>query len=130
MCLGQYVFGIDTTSYDNLRRSLAWRHPSTSRVGVRPARQFLGRDDESITLAGIVYPEISPDGRVSLQDLEAMGDTGDKYLLVGGDHHIYGQFVIESLETTGTIFLSDGTPQKIEFSLKLTRVDDDNEGAS
>lgn len=124
MSLGMFVFGMGTTAYDNLRRQLAWRHPANSRVGVRPARQFLGPDDETINLAGTVHHDLFANGAVSLDQIEAMGNKGEAYLLVGGDGSILGEFVIESLETTHTYFFPDGTARKIEFSLKLTRVDD------
>lgn len=125
MSLGMFVFGMGTTAYDNLRRQLGWRHPANSRVGVRPARQFLGPEDETINLAGTVYSDLFPKGAVSLEQIEAMGNKGEAYLLIGGDGTIHGEFVIESLETTHTYFYPDGTARKIEFSLKLTRVDDE-----
>lgn len=37
---------------------------------------------------------------------------------------VYGQFAIETLHETHTLFLANGTAHRIEFSLQLTRVDD------
>lgn len=125
MTFGMFVFSLNTAAYDSMQRSIAWRHPTTARVGARPARQFCGVDDESITLAGSIYLEISTDGIVSLEVLENMGNSGKKYLLIGGDGNIYGYYVIESLDTTGTLFFPDGTPRKIDFTLTLKRTDDD-----
>jgi phage protein U len=124
MILGMFVFSINTTAFDNLKRSTAWRHASTTRIGARAAHQFLGVDEETITIAGITYMEIATTGRVSLEALEAMANTGKRYTLIGGDFKIYGDYVIESLETTRTEFFPDGAARKIEFSLQLKRVDD------
>jgi phage protein U len=124
MILGMFVFSINTTAFDNLKRSTAWRHASTPRIGARAAHQFLGVDEETITIAGITYMEIAATGRVSLEALEAMANTGKRYTLIGGDFKIYGDYVIESLETTRTEFFPDGAARKIEFSLQLKRVDD------
>lgn len=126
MIFGMFVFSLNTASFDNLKRSVAWRHPAQARIGARAGRQFLGVDDETITLAGTTYAEISKFGRVSLEALEAMGNSGKKYLLIGGDFKIYGQYVLESLETTRTAFFPDGTARKIEFSMTLKRVDDNS----
>ena len=37
-----------------------------------------------------------------------------------------GSFVIEGISTTRTEFFSDGAARKIEFSIKLKRVDDND----
>jgi phage protein U len=124
MILGMFVFSINTTAFDNLKRSTAWRHASTTRIGARAAHQFLGVDEETITIAGTTYMEIAATGRVSLEALEAMANTGKRYTLIGGDFKIYGDYVIESLETTRTEFFPDGAARKIEFTLQLKRVDD------
>lgn len=124
MALGMFLFGLPTVAYQSMQQQLAWRHPSNSRIGVRPASQSLGADDETITLAGTVYPEISYRGIVSIDDLRAMGDAGDAYLLIDGTGIVHGQFVITSLSTTRTEFFPDGATRKIEVSLALKRVDD------
>jgi uncharacterized protein len=124
MILGMFVFSINTTAFDNLKRTTAWRHASTTRIGARAAHQFLGVDEETITIAGITYMEIAATGRVSLEALEAMANTGKRYTLIGGDFKIYGDYVIESIETTKTEFFPDGAARKIEFTLQLKRVDD------
>jgi phage protein U len=124
MSLGMFVFELHSAPYQELQHQLAWRHASNSRVGSRPARQFCGPDDETVTLPGQLYPELTG-GQPSLDELRDMGDTGQAYPLIDGTGVIYGQFVIESLNTTKSAFFVDGTPRKIDFTLKLTRVDDD-----
>jgi phage protein U len=50
MALGLFVFMMDTVPYQQLQQRFAWRLASNSRVGQRPSHQFLGPDDETITL--------------------------------------------------------------------------------
>lgn len=123
LILGMFVFKLDTLPYQSFQRQIAWRHPTNSRVGTSPASQFLGRDNDKITLDGVLLPELTG-GTVSLALLEAMADGGKAWPLIEGTGMIYGMFVVESLNTTRTVFFRDGAARKIEFSLSLKRVDE------
>lgn len=124
MCLGLFVWSLNTLSYQELQRQSAWRHPGQSRVGLRPARQFLGAGDDRITLSGWLAPELAGE-RISLEVLRTMADSGDPYVLVSGIGRVYGLWVIESLSEGQTLFYPNGQARRIEFSLSLSRVDDD-----
>lgn len=124
MALGLFVFGLHTVPYQQLQRSRQWRHPSSSRVGRRPARQYTGPGDDTVTLTGTLYPEITG-GKVSLALLAALADTGKAWPLIQGDGTFYGHYVVEDMSDTSSVFFADGAARKIEFTLKLTRVDDD-----
>lgn len=124
MVLGLFVFGLHTAAYQQFQRQVQWRHPANNRIGARPARQFTGRGDETITLSGVLYPEITG-GRITLAALEAMADEGAAWPLIEGTGLYHGLFVIESLSTTAAEFFPDGAPRKIEFSISLARTDDE-----
>lgn len=124
MTLGFFVFGLHTVPYQQLQRQRGWRHPSVSRVGRRAGRQYVGPGDDTITLSGVLYPEITG-GKVSLNALSAMAEEGRAWPLIEGTGIFYGLFIIEEVSETHTIFFGDGAPRKIEFSMKLTRVDDE-----
>lgn len=124
MALGLFVFATATLPYQQLQRTTSWRHPSNSRLGLRPARQFMGPGDDSITLSGTLYPELTG-GRVSLAMVRAMAETGRAWPLIEGSGVFYGLWVIESVDETGSVFFADGSARKIDFSLKLARVDDE-----
>ena len=123
MSLGMFVFGLDTLAFDTLRRQTAWRHPSNSRVGARPARQFIGQGDDTFTLSGILAPEFKGTAR-SLDSLRKMADSGKAWAMVSGAGDVFGAWVIESMSETGTIFSREGRAHRIEFELQLARVDD------
>jgi len=123
MALGLFIFELRTAPYQQLQRHTQWRHPSNSRVGQRPARQFIGPGEDSITLTGTLFPEVTG-GRVSLAMLRGMADTGKAWPLIEGSGLIYGEYVIEDMNETRSLFFSDGAARQIDFSLKLARTDD------
>lgn len=124
MALGQFVFCLQTLPYTELQQQLAWRHASNSRVGARAKSQFLGVDEEKITLNGTLYPELTG-GEEAIDTLRKMADAGDEYPLVDGTGRIYGFFVIESITPTRSEFFGDGAARKIGFSISMKRTDDD-----
>lgn len=123
MAYGMFVFSLSTVAYQGLQQQIGWRHPATQRVGQRPARQYLGHDDETITLNGVLLPELSG-GETSLASLRILGDQGKAWPLIEGTGKLYGLYILENLETTRTLFFNDGAARKIEFSMTLKRVDD------
>lgn len=123
MALGMFVFSLHTLAYQELQQKTEWRHPTTNRVGAAPARQFLGRGEDSITLPGVLLPELAGT-MLSLDVLRQMADTGKAWPIVEGNGRIRGLWVIESISETRTLFFADGAPRRIEFSLELKRVDD------
>ena len=124
LALGMFVFSLSTLAYQELQRQTEWRHPSNSRVGAAPARQFVGRGDDIITLPGIIFPELAGT-TLSLDALRLMANTGKAWPMIEGSGRIYGLWAIESLRETKTVFFRDGTPRRIEFTLTLKRIDDD-----
>ena len=123
MVLGMFVFSLPTLAYQELQRKSDWKHPSTSRVGARSARQFTGKGDDTITLSGWIAPELT--GSVySLDALRLMGDTGKSWILIAGTGRIYGSFVITGMTEERTVLGQDGDAGKIEFSITLERTDE------
>ncbi len=124
LSLGMFVFSLSTLAYQELQRQTNWRHASNSRVGAAPALQFVGRGEDTITLPGIILPELAGSA-ISLDAVRLMANTGKAWPMVEGSGRIYGLWVIDNLGETKTIFFKDGTPRRIEFTLTLKRIDDD-----
>lgn len=124
MSLGQFVWGIHTLAYQQLQRQTSWRYASNNRIGKRAASQFLGPGEDKITLAGWLSPELAGDS-TSLDALREMADKGEPYVLVSGTGEVFGLWEIHSITETDTLFYPNGTPRRIEFSLSISRVDDD-----
>lgn len=123
MILGMYVFQLRTIPYQELQYQRSWRHATNSRVNRRPSTQYLGPDNDTLTLSGVLLPEITG-GRLSLLALEVMAELGKAWPLIEGSGTIYGMFIIESMSTTRTEFFESGMPRRIEFTLTLKRVDE------
>jgi uncharacterized protein len=123
MIYGFFVFTLSTVPYQELKRKRAWRYASNNRVGKRPARQYAGENDETITLSGTLLPELTG-GDLSLSMLETMGALHTSWPLIEGTGHIYGMFTLDDIETTRTLFFSDGGARRIDFTITLTRSDE------
>ncbi|MCS6192177.1 phage tail protein [Shewanella baltica] len=125
MTLGFFVFSRLTVPYQTSQHDMVWRHPTNSRVGARPSAQFLGVGDETLTLSGVLVPEITG-GELSLDALRKMADTGKAYPLIEGRGSVTGFFVIEKISKGRSEFFSDGAARRIEFTIELKRVDEKN----
>ncbi|NRN27130.1 phage tail protein [Photorhabdus heterorhabditis] len=121
--LGLFVFMLKTTPYQSLQHQQSWRYGFNNRVGARPVFQFMGPNNDTITLSGVLYPEITG-GRLSLLALQLMAESGKAWSFLDGSGTIYGMFIIESIDQTKSEFFTDGTARKIDFTVTLRRVDD------
>lgn len=129
LCLGLFVFELDTLSYQELQRRTSWKHASQPLVGARDATQYLGPGEDVITLQGLLIPEFTGEP-ASLDMLRAMADTGAAWVLIEATGTLYGAFVIKEMTETKTLFYADGSARRIEFSLTLQRVDQDVQDVS
>lgn len=123
MALGMFVFSLHTLTYQELQRQTEWRHPSTSRVGARPARQYVGPGEDTISLPGVLLPQLAG-SRLSLDVLREMANTGRAWVLVDGTGRVYGAWVIDRVTEGQSLFFRDGAPRRIEFTISLARVDE------
>lgn len=124
MALGMFIFSMHSVAYQTLSKQTSWRHGSQPRVGARAARQFLGVGDETISLPGWLAPgQIG--NSMSLSTVRDMANTGKAYTLVDGLGVFHGTYVIESITETGSLFNRFGQPRKIEFTIELSRIDED-----
>lgn len=121
--LGLFVFQLNTTPYQMMQINQKYRYGVNNRVGKRPAVQFIGLNNDDITLSGTLLPSLTG-GRLSLLVLEQMAETGRAWSLIDGTGNIYGMYVIEEITQSKSEFFVDGAPRKIDFTLKLKRTDE------
>ncbi|MEX1056980.1 MAG: phage tail protein, partial [Natronospirillum sp.] len=103
MTLGMFVFEVKSLPYQQLQRNTQWRHPSQSRIGQRPAYQYLGPGEDTITLTGTLHPELTG-GRVTLDDVRIMADEGKAWPLIEGSGRVFGFWSITGVQETSTVF--------------------------
>lgn len=74
----RYVcFMRQTLPHQTMQRESDYRWPSNSRIGKRDAFQFLGVGEENITLAGVLYPELTG-GKLTMTTLRLMAEEGGR----------------------------------------------------
>lgn len=118
MALGGFRFGVGASTYQSFRRAASFRWEKVDRAGRKPAMQFLGPDAEEITLEGVIYPHFK--GGLHQVDLMRLAaQQGEPLILVDGLGWVWERWVIASVDETKSVFLPDGAPRKIEFSLRL-----------
>lgn len=118
MALGTFRFGMSRAGYQSFTRSAAWRWEQVDRIGRAPALQYLGPGAEEITLEGVIYPHFK--GGLRQMDLmRAMAGTGQPMILVDGLGWVWQRWAITAIEETKTVFLADGAPRRIDFSITL-----------
>lgn len=120
LSLGLFVFGLDTIAYQELSRRTDWRHAANDRLGARAAYQFLGPGFDTISLPGVLMPELTGPN-ASLQQIRDMAETGDAYPLVQSDGSVIGPYMITAVDERKSLFLPGGGARKIDFVIELER---------
>ena len=122
ICLGMFVFAVQSAPLDTIQRATQWRCPANNRTGGEPAYQYVGRGEDQLTLAGILAPEYTG-GPANITMLREMAERGEPYLLMRGTGEVMGYWLIDSLNETSSVLMPDGQALKIEFTLTLKRYD-------
>jgi phage protein U len=119
LALGDYRFSIDTAAYQTLKRRQSYRWQSQERLLRSPAQQFVGIGDDTITLAGVIYPHYRG-GLGQLNNLRQQAETGEPLLLVDGLGFVWGRWVIVTIDETQSYLQSNGQALKQTFQLQLS----------
>ena len=124
LALGDFRFGLDTAAYQELVRATEYRWAATARVGRRPARQFVGVGEETVTLAGTIYPHYRG-GLGQVAAMRAAAEQGEPLRLVTGAGAVMGLWVIHRVEETQRAHWADGSPRRQDFRLELAAYGED-----
>lgn len=124
MALGAYRFSLATAAYATLQRATEYRWASQDRLGRGPARQFVGQGDDTITLAGVIYPHYKG-GLRQVDTMRAEAAKGQPLDLVDGFGRVWGPWVILSVRENQSALLGNGAPLKIEFQVELAAFGED-----
>ena len=124
MALGPYRFALSTSAYQQLKRSIEYRWQAQDRIGNNPAMQFIGPGKEQIGFEGVIYPEFRG-GLAQIESMKLTADIGAPLLLIDGLGIVWGRWVIMQIEETREIFLNNGVPRKISFSMTIVSYGED-----
>ena len=124
MKLGDYRFALSTAAYQAFDRDTAWRWPGVERIGGTTRPQFVGPGDDTIRLAGIVYPHFAGAGLGQIDAMRAEAAKGLPLRMVCGRGKFWGRWVVTSLTERQAVFWSNGAPRRQDFELSLSHYDD------
>jgi len=122
LTLGSYRFAIDTGAPEEIARTSGYSWPGQDRIGRAPALQFTGKEAETITLRGVIYPHFAG-GLRQVDAMRAEADKGRPMYLTTGYGEAMGRWVIERINERRRVFFENGLPRAIEFDLTLKRYD-------
>lgn len=124
MSLGDVTFEVESVPLDRLRRERRWRWVQQAPIGEFPSLTYLGPEGQGLRLHGIAYP--GQLGAVDVvEQLHALGDSGEPHNLVDGDGNNWGRWVVLAVEDQQGPFVVGGAPLRIEFDVQLRRYQDE-----
>jgi phage protein U len=121
--LGPFRFSLATAAPDEISRSSSWDWKEVDRIGSAPALQFTGPRAEAILLRGRIIPGFTG-GVEQLAQMRALAGMGKPLFMVDGMGRVHGNWVIESVDDTGTMHFADGMPRISTFDVSLKKYDD------
>lgn len=120
--LGLFVFEMRTFPFSDFSRRADWRHDRIDRAGARAASQYAGPGEDAIRLGGALVPAAGADYG-AIETLRQMANEGQAHVFVEGTGTVRGAYVIVRMEEGRRGLLGDGTPQMVDFTLELERVE-------
>lgn len=118
MRLGQFGFAVDTASYSRIQTSTKAKWASLDRIGINPARQYVGWD-QTKSIQGVVYPYWRG-GKDQIPRMRAMVRAGQPLLLVDSLGTVHGYWCIEGVSDNESNFGPAGVALKWDFTLDLS----------
>lgn len=113
--------GIDASGMDRERE---YRQQFTEVAQGEAKRSYAGRGQDLITFTGVTFPGQYGDTE-SVERLDEVAATGTPQELARGDGRLLGKYVILSVSEEQEFFMSDGTPRRISYTVRMRK---DREG--
>lgn len=128
LAIGDYEFSVDSAQYQELERKHSWRWITHQRVNQKSASQFQGSNASEINLTGTIYIDKAADAQ-QLDKMKVEGDKGVALRLISGSSALgrdWGLWCMTNLDEKQLHLLSDGTPVKQTFNIRLMEYGADN----
>ena len=118
MTLGEFPFRVLDVPLDEIERFASWRWAALEGIGARPAWQYLGPGQESVTLNGVSFPAHA--GRTDpAAALRAEAGRGEPLRLMGGEGRVLGMWAVRRIEERRTQLIDSGAPRRVEYRIEL-----------
>ena len=134
--LGKYRFSVNTASFEKLNYATTYRwvekEAPTSKSP--PKMQYNGPGESTLSIEGTIFPQLVKNGLRQVDDMRKEAEKGQQFKLVyvkaakngskqAGVGQILGTWCIYSISEDRTLFLADGNPREIHFSMQLKAFD-------
>ncbi len=120
LMLGDFKFSLNTAVFQEAQRSTNYRWRAQERIGHMDAMQYTGPGDDRLTLPGVLLPEFKGDSYY-LDLLRQMAQAGVPYRLLSSTGAVLGNWVIEDIDTTESVYRPWGTAARYDFTIRLRR---------
>jgi hypothetical protein len=133
--LGLFVFASETIIPNAVDRQTPYNWQSLQRNGRTPARQPIGKGDETLSLRGYFFP-CESDKTWTLETLRLQADQMEPMILISmsglvdGWSYVQGRWTVDNISEGRTLLWPNGKPRKVEFDLSLTRYGEDMDNAN
>lgn len=117
LILGFFVFS-SNFRFETLNIEKSYNHAEISRYKNIPALQFLGADNEILTIGGTSHAELN-NGELGLFILEMMAESGLAFPLFSSNFIPLGNYVITNLSIKKRVFDKNGNALAIDFEITL-----------
>ncbi|KXA71050.1 phage tail protein [Bordetella hinzii] len=124
LILGDFAFMVGTAAHQTLKRTNDYRWAKQDRLLRTPAKQFIGPGDDRIDLDGYLLPHYTG-GADSITALRRRAALGEPQELIDHFGMVYGRYVVENIQETGTEMDIYGQPRRVDFSVSISAYGED-----
>lgn len=122
---GLFPFSVDTIPHELFKLSTSYKYAENSRVGETNSLQYLGKNNDIVTLEGALFPLITG-GRNIVELFKVQAELGTAFPLIEGTGRIYGMFVCTSVEETSKYLEANNAANRIDFTIAFKRDGDES----
>lgn len=128
MSLGNVIFKLSSLPVMKMANQSEYRYNRIETIKGKTFTQHLGRGVETIDIQGTILSQLVGERDKGILSLKRAAEKGESLSLLDSTGAVHGQWVIVSLTVdSGEILAKGGKvgPQKIDFSVRLQRVEDE-----
>ncbi len=117
---GPYMFESHRASYEELRHRAGGHWAEHRIIGRAPVGQYLGPEEEVISLRGTIFPLDAGGGASAMpRAMQESSKAGETYMLLSGAGEVFGIFRLKKAERNESEIVVDGKPLKVSYDLEF-----------
>ena len=124
MILGDFIFSIRGLAHNGVMITSDYKWESVDKVDGLPFFQYLGEKQETIEITGVFYPKFSENYK-TISDIKHSNLISKPNNFISDSGEVLGKFIIASIEENQSFFDKDIGAKRIEFSIKLKKISED-----